>query len=102
MVEKRNIMKVTKETIDHVADMVKLSLTEKDKAQLTKDLNSIVSYMDTMNDIDTDEVEGMTHVLPMKNLFRQDMLKSSSDREEILRNAPSHKDGSFQVPKAVD
>lgn len=95
-------MKVTKEIIDHVADLVKLSLTEEDKAQLTKDLDSIVSYMDTMNDVDTDAATAMTHVLPIKNLFRQDILKSSSDREEILSNAPSHKDGSFQVPKAVD
>lgn len=95
-------MKVAKETIDHVADLVKLSLTEEDKEQLTKDLNFIVSYMDTMNEVDTDEATAMTHVLPTKNLFRQDILKPSSDREQILSNAPSQKDGSFQVPKAVD
>ena len=95
-------MKVTKETIDYVADLVKLSLTEEEKEQLAKDLDSIVSYMDTMNEIDTSEVQPLTHVLPIKNLFRQDVLKSSNDREQILSNAPSQKDGSFQVPKAVD
>lgn len=95
-------MNVTKETIDHIADLVKLSLTEEDKSQLIKDLNSIVSYMDTMDEINTDETMAMTHVLPIKNLFRQDILKSSSDRDEILSNAPTQKDGSFQVPKAVD
>ena len=98
----RNMMKVTKETIDYVADLVKLSLTEEEKEQLAKDLDSIVSYMDTMNEIDTSEVQPLTHVLPIKNLFRQDVLKSSNDREQILSNAPSQKDGSFQVPKAVD
>lgn len=95
-------MKVTKETIDHVADLVKLSLTEEEKAKLAKDLNSIVSYMDTMNEIDTDEVQPLTHVLPLKNLFRQDVLKNSSDQDQILSNTPLQKDGSFQVPKAVD
>lgn len=95
-------MKVTKETIDHVADLVRLSLTEEEKAQITKDINSMISKMDTMKEIDTEGVEPLTHVLPLKNLFRQDVLKSSSDREEILSNAPSQKDGSFQVPKTVD
>lgn len=93
---------VTRENIDHVADLVKLALTEEEKEQLTKDLDYVVSYMSTMNEVDTDKVQPMTHVLPLKNLFRQDLVGNSSDQEQILSNAPSRKDGSFKVPKAVD
>ena len=93
---------VTRENIDHVADLVKLALTEEEKEQLTKDLDYVVSYMSTMNEVDTDKVQPMTHVLPLKNLFRQDLVGNSSDQEQILSNAPSRKDGSFKVPKTVD
>lgn len=99
--EMRNKMKITKETIDYVANLVKLSLTEKEKVQFTKDLNSILNYMDTMNEINTDNIKPLTHVLPLKNRFRHDIDDNSNDRAQLLSNAPSQINGSFQVPKTV-
>ena len=54
------------------------------------------------NELDTTGVEPMSHVFPVQNVFREDVVVNGDDRENILKNAPEEKDGSFVVPKTVD
>ena len=58
--------------------------------------------IDTLNELDTSGVEPMSHVFPVNNVFREDVVTNGDDREEILANAPEAKEGAFVVPKTFD
>lgn len=95
-------MKITQDTVEYVAALAKLKLSEEEKNQTAQDLERILAYIETMNGLDTDGVEPMSHVLPVKNVFREDIVTNKDNREEVLKNAPKQKDGSFSVPKTVE
>ena len=95
-------MKITDETIEYVAALAKLSLSEEEKERAKKDLSDILGYMERMNELDTDSVEPMSHAFPLKNVFREDVVTNGNDRENMLMNAPEKKDGAFMVPKTVE
>ena len=60
------------------------------------------TYIDTLNELDTEGVEPMSHSFPIKNVMREDEVRPSTDRELILSNAPKQKDGCFMVPRTVE
>lgn len=95
-------MKITEETVKYVAALAKLTVSEEDKEKVAKDLDHILDYIETMNGLNTEGIEPMSHVLPVKNVFREDEVINQDDREELLRNAPKKKDGCFVVPKTVE
>lgn len=95
-------MKVTKQTIEHVAKLSMLNLSEEEKERFTKEMEKIVSYVEKLNELDTSDVKPREHVIPMKNVFRQDKVKQSYDRDSMLGNAPSSENGCFRVPKVVE
>ncbi|MBE5966858.1 MAG: Asp-tRNA(Asn)/Glu-tRNA(Gln) amidotransferase subunit GatC [Lachnospiraceae bacterium] len=95
-------MKITEETIQYVAALAKLTIPDEKKGQIAEELNNILGYMETMNQLDTKGVEPMSHVLPVKNVFREDEVVNKNEREQLLKNAPKQKDGSFVVPKTVE
>jgi aspartyl-tRNA(Asn)/glutamyl-tRNA(Gln) amidotransferase subunit C len=69
---------------------------------LKRDLGSILNYMDSLNELDTENVEPMSHVFDLKNVFRADETVKRDNREDLLKNAPDKKDGCFKVPKTVE
>lgn len=62
----------------------------------------MIGYVDQLSELDTDGVEPMSHAFPVVNVFREDKVKPSMERELILKNAPKQKDGCFLVPKTVE
>ena len=90
------------ETIEYVGILAKLELSEEEKEKAKKDMGSMLDYIDKLNELDTTGVEPMSHVFPVQNVFREDVVVNGDDRENILKNAPEEKDGSFVVPKTVD
>ena len=88
--------------VKYVAALAKLELTEEEKEEAKKDLGNILGYMNTMNELDTDDIEPMSHAFPLHNVFREDVVVNKDDRENLLKNAPVQKDGSFVVPKTVE
>ena len=56
-------------------------------------------YIDKLNELDTTGVEPMSHVFPVDNVFREDVVTNGDDRDEMLANAPKKKDGTYMVPK---
>ncbi len=95
-------MTITDETIHYVAALAKLELSGEEKEKAKKDLGSILAYMDTMNELDTEHIEPMSHVFPIRNVFREDVVANGPDRDILLSNAPASKDGCFMVPKTVE
>lgn len=96
------LMEITEEIIHKVAELSKLRLTDKEKDKLLESFHGFLNYVQTMNDLDTKDVEPMTHVLPLKNVFREDRVCQETDRESVLKNAPEKKDRYFAVPKTVE
>lgn len=93
---------ISDETIEYVGILAKLELSGEEKEQAKKDMESMLDYVDKLNELDTDGVEPMSHVFPVHNVFREDVVTNADDREEILKNAPEKKDGAFIVPKTVE
>ena len=93
---------ISDETIEYVGILAKLELSDEEKEQAKKDMANMLYYIDTLNELDTSGVEPMSHVFPVNNVFREDVVTNGDDREEILANAPEAKEGAFVVPKTFD
>ena len=95
-------MKITQKDIEHVALLSRLEIPQDKMEEVTSQLDAILQYADVLKDVDTEGVEPTAHVLPLKNVFREDEVKQSLSSEEALANAPDAQDGYFKVPKIVE
>lgn len=95
-------MKITKEQVEHVAHLARLNLSEEEIRHLTTDMEMILEFADQINEVTFDDVNATAHVIPITNVFRDDNLQPSMDREALLANAPSHEKGCYSVPKVVE
>ena len=90
---------ITDETIEYVGILAKLELSDEEKEQAKKDMANMLDYIDRLNELDTTGVEPMSHVFPIHNVFREDVVENGDDHEEMLKNAPEQKEQSYKVPK---
>ncbi len=95
-------MKITEELVDYVCVLSRLKLDDAERSAMAGELEQIVSYMDVLSALDTSGVEPMSHVLPVSNVLRPDVVEPSADRESLLRGAPKRDKETFLVPKAVE
>lgn len=93
---------ITKEMIQKIANSVKLVFTDEEESRLAEDLSIFAKFIDTMDKLDTDGVEPMTHVHKIENVLRDDLVNDKNDREDLLKNAPKQKDRFIVVPKTVE
>lgn len=94
--------KITRADVDHVAALAQLSPDDATKDRLLQQINDILAYMDKLNELDTSNVEPTMHAMPMSNVFRDDVLGESLDRDAALRNAPKTDGEYFLVPRILD
>lgn len=87
------------ETIDYVGILAKLELSDEEKEQAKKDMGSMLDYIDKLNEFDTTGVEPMSHIFPVQNVFREDVVTNGDNSEDMLRNAPEERDGMYVVPQ---
>lgn len=92
---------ISDETIENVGILAKLELSDEEKKQAKSDMETMLEYFDELNELDTSHVEPMSHIFPIHNVFREDVVTNGDDREQMLSNAPNKKDGAFVVPKTV-
>ncbi len=95
------MVKITREQIVHVTKLARLHLDDAAVALYTKQLGDILTYMDTLNRLDTKGVPPTSHAIFINNAFRDDEVKPSIPVERALTNAPRSERGSFVVPKVV-
>ncbi|MDD5131849.1 MAG: Asp-tRNA(Asn)/Glu-tRNA(Gln) amidotransferase subunit GatC [bacterium] len=95
-------MKITKKEVEYVARLARLALSEQEKEKMTAQLDSILQYVDTLNKLDTKDVEPTSHVLPLNNVWREDMIRPSTPQSEILANAPDQAEGFYKVKKVIE
>lgn len=87
---------------EHLSQLARLSLSEEEKRLFGSQLDSILNYMDKLNELDTGNVEPTSHVISINNVVRDDLQKPSLSREEALKNAPDKTDKFFRVPKIIE
>lgn len=94
-------MKDKKMDLEHIAKLANLRFTPEDKEVIEGQLNDILSYVEKLNELDTTAVEPASHVIPVKNVFKPDALRTSLSLKDSLNNAPDKEDRFFKVPKII-
>jgi len=94
-------MSVSKEEVKYIANLAKLKLSEEEIQKFTQDLNSILEYMNLLNELDTSNVEPLFHPIEKETAFREDEIKPGLKRELALKNAPKTDGEFFLVPKVI-
>ena len=95
-------MSVSRDDVQKIAQLARLAFTPEEEAQLTGDLNRMLEYVATLDQLDTTGVPPTAHVLPMENAFRDDVTRPSLNRADALGNAPLAGQGHFRVPKVIE
>jgi len=89
-------------SIEHLAQLARLSVSDNEKTLFANQIDSILSYMDKLNELDTGNVEPTSHVISLSNVVRDDLPKDSLEREDALMNAPDRTDKFYRVPKIIE
>ena len=87
------------ETIEYVSILAKLELSEQEREQAKKDMGRMLDYIDKLNELDTGGAEPMSHIFPVENVFREDVVTNGDESSMILENAPEQRDNMFSVPR---
>ena len=87
-------VKIDDEMIDYVGILAKLSLSPEEKEAAKSDMSRMLEYIDMLNQLDTSEVEPMSHVFDIHNVFREDVVENGDESDAMLSNAPEQKENS--------
>ncbi len=94
--------KISRDEIYHIADLAYLYLDNEQAEKLASDLSEIVSYVEKLNGLSTENVEPMMHAVTMENILREDEIHASITKDDALRCAPLHDGEYFLVPKILE
>ena len=95
-------MKVDHDTLHKLAHLARLDVRPDEEAGLINSLNSVLTWMEQLNEVDTTGVEPLTHIWAETNVLRDDVVGNHLPREQALANAPHHDDQFFEVPKVLE
>lgn len=92
---------IDKSDVEYVAWLARLELGEEEKERFTRQLGQVLEHAEKIKSLDTGDVEPTSHVIPLKNVMREDRLRPCLSQEEALSNAPLKERGYFVVPRIV-
>ena len=95
-------MKINRESLNKIAHLARLEIRPEEEAALLQSMDSVLTWMDQLNEINTQDVEPLTHVLDEENNWREDRGANTLSREEALSNAPSKNSTYIMVPKVIE
>ena len=93
---------ISDEAIEYVGILAKLELSDEDKENAKKDMASMLDYIDKLGELDTEGIEPMSHIFPVQNVMREDVVTNGDGSDDTLKNAPESNGEAFIVPKTVD
>lgn len=93
--------KISDETIEYVGILAKLELSKEEQEAAKAEMEKMLDYIDTLNELDTEGIEPMSHVFPVNNVFREDVVTNGDGMKDTLANAPLSKENCFKVPKTI-
>lgn len=94
-------MNIDQETVDRIAHLARLELSDAEKQETIKDMNRILTFMDKLNEVDTSAVEPLVYMNTDVNVLREDVVKQEITHEEALLNAPEKDENFFHVAKVI-
>jgi aspartyl-tRNA(Asn)/glutamyl-tRNA(Gln) amidotransferase subunit C len=90
-------VKISRDQVEHIADLARLELSDAETQQLQTDLSRILEYVEQLSELDTDDVPPTAHVVVQEDVLRDDVVRPSLPTEDVLANAPNAEDGFFRV-----
>lgn len=93
---------ISDEVIEYVGILAKLELSDEDKENAKDDMASMLDYIDKLGELDTTGVEPMSHIFPVNNVMREDVVTNGDGSANSLKNAPESNGEAFVVPKTVE
>ena len=95
-------MSIDKDTVKHISKLARISLDEKKVDSLSKDLTSIMRFIENLNKLNTDKIEPLTSIIDASLKSRKDEVKDGKIRDQILKNSPEKNEEFFVVPKVIE
>jgi aspartyl-tRNA(Asn)/glutamyl-tRNA(Gln) amidotransferase subunit C len=95
-------MKITEETVDHIAHLARLEFIGDKKQAIQQDMEMILTFMEKLSEVDTEAIEPLIFMNTEVNKFREDIAVETISQEEGLRNAPKKDSDYFRIPKVLD
>jgi len=95
-------MSVDLATVKRVAKLARIAVTDEEAARMEGELNTILGFVEQLNEVDVEGVEPMTSVTPMEMKKRADAVTDGNKADDITANAPASEDNFFLVPKVVE
>lgn len=96
-----SVQKIDDQVMENLEILGKISLSQQEREEMKEDLEKILEHVEKLKELDTEEIEAVTHMFPLENVFREDRVEEGEGREAMLANAPMKKEGQYQVPKTV-
>lgn len=95
-------MKINKESLKKIAHLARLEIKPEEEVSLLNSMDSVLSWMEQLNEVDTEGVEPLTHIMDESNIWRDDISSNALSRTEALNNAPAKNDTYIMVPKVIE
>jgi len=95
-------MAINKDTVKYTANLARIELSDEELDHFTGQLDKILAYVDKLNTLNIPDLKPTSHVLKMKNVYREDAVKNSLPVSEAIKNAPLAENNLFKVPKIID
>ena len=93
---------ISKNDVKYIAGLSRIYLEDHELERLTKDLENILDYVNQLKQLDVTDVKPTSHVLPLKNVYREDTLQPSLSQQEVLKIAVAEHKGFFKVPRVIE
>ena len=94
--------KISPKDVEHVARLARLALSPEEQERMRRELDGILTYIDKLRALDTEGVEPTSHAVPMTSVMRDDAMRPSFPRPDMLANAPDRNGDLFRVPKIIE
>jgi aspartyl-tRNA(Asn)/glutamyl-tRNA(Gln) amidotransferase subunit C len=94
-------MEVNDALVDNLANLARLTFSEQEKAEIKDDLQRMIAFVEKLKEVDTANTEPLLHMTDAMNVYREDTVKGSMNKQEALANAPAADDNYFKVPKVI-
>jgi len=95
-------MSLDKDTVKHISKLARISLNDQKVDSLSKDLSSIIKFIERLNKLNTDNVKPLTSIIDASLKSRKDEIRDGKIRDQILKNSPENNDEFFVVPKVIE
>jgi len=95
-------MSIDKDTVKHISKLARISLDEKKIDSLSRDLTSIMRFIENLNKLNTDKIEPLSSIINSSLKYRKDEINDGKIRDQILKNSPEKNDEFFVVPKVIE